>query len=67
MSASLPVPEFDLVPPDVLAARIRALDIQQLDQLIGYERNHRERGKVLDLLQRRRQQVRGAEAEKNRR
>lgn len=60
MSTSLPVPEFDLVPPDALVSRIQTLDLQQLDQLIGYERNHGERGKVLDLLQRRRRQVRAA-------
>ncbi|TCC35305.1 hypothetical protein [Kribbella speibonae] len=61
MSTSLPVPEFDLVPPGALAARIDALDIQQVEQLIGYERNHGAREQVLDLLSRRRDQLRAAE------
>ncbi len=56
--ASLPVPEFDLLPAQCLPSRIQALDIQQVDQLIGYERNHAERGAVLDVLERRRIELR---------
>ena len=61
MSASLPVPEFDLVPPGALESRVDALDIQQVEQLIGYERNHGERKQVLDVLNHRRDQLRAAE------
>jgi hypothetical protein len=56
--ASLPVPEFDLLPVGCLPSRIHALDIEQVEQLIGYERNHAERIQVLDLLEHRRDQLR---------
>ncbi|TWD73002.1 hypothetical protein FB561_6886 [Kribbella amoyensis] len=55
---SLPVPDFDLVPAEALPSRIKELDIEQVDQLIGYERNHGERSPVLTLLTRRRDQIR---------
>jgi hypothetical protein len=53
----LPVPEFDLLPAQSLPSRIQALDIQQVEQLIGYERNHAERVEVLNVLERRRGQL----------
>jgi hypothetical protein len=61
-SSSLPVPEFDLVPAGSLPSRIQPLDIQQVEQLIGYERNHAQRAQVLQVLERRRDQLhQGAE------
>jgi hypothetical protein len=56
--ASLPVPEFDLVPARCLPSRIQALDIQQVEQLIGYERNHAHRAEVLGVLEHKRDQLR---------
>ncbi|MEV0288796.1 MULTISPECIES: hypothetical protein [unclassified Kribbella] len=56
---SLPLPEFEGVPAGALAGRIGTLDLQQVEQLIGYERNHGERGAVLEVLERRRDQLRG--------
>jgi hypothetical protein len=56
--ASLPVPEFDLLPARSLPSRIQALDIQQVEQLIGYERNHADRTEVLDVLERKRSELR---------
>ncbi|TCC08400.1 hypothetical protein [Kribbella soli] len=56
--ASLPVPEFDLLPARCLPSRIEALDIQQVEQLIGYERNHAHRIEVLNVLERKRSQLR---------
>jgi|SRR5215207_3259193 len=51
--AALPLPDFDHLPFSSLAARIRSLDAQQLEQLIGYERNHAERIAVLQVLEER--------------
>jgi hypothetical protein len=56
--ASLPVPEFDLLPARCLPSRIQALDIQQVEQLIGYERNHAQRVEILNVLEHRRIQLR---------
>lgn len=56
-SSSLPVPEFDLVPASAIPSRIQPLDIQQVEQLIGYERNHAQRAQVLQVLERRRDQL----------
>jgi hypothetical protein len=55
--AALPLPDFDHLPAESLWARVSALDIQQVEQLIGYERNHGARVEVLDLLERRRDQL----------
>ena len=60
-SGSLPVPDFEVAPPGSLPPRISELDIEQVEQLIGYERNHGERARVLDLLERRRDQIRASE------
>ena len=61
--ASLPLSDFDHVPAGALAARVASLDIQQLEQLIGYERNHAQRRQVLDVLTRRRDQLGNEERE----
>ncbi len=57
VQGALPLPDFDQLPVESLAARIRSLDIQQVEQLIGYERNHAERVEVLDLLERQRERL----------
>ncbi|GAB3921595.1 hypothetical protein GCM10029976_008860 [Kribbella albertanoniae] len=59
--AALPLPEFDRLPVGSLAERIRALDTQQLDQLIGHERNHGQRIQILALLQQRRDQLKSSD------
>lgn len=61
--ASLPLSDFDQVPAGSLASRVASLDIQQLEQLIGFERNHAQRQQVLDVLTRRRNQLRTEERE----
>jgi hypothetical protein len=57
VQGALPLPDFDRLPVEALAARVPSLDIQQVEQLIGYERNHSERVEVLDLLERQREQL----------
>jgi hypothetical protein len=56
--AALPLPDFDRLPAESLPARVASLDIQQVEQLIGYERNHSGRPEVLDLLERQRERLR---------
>jgi hypothetical protein len=56
-NGSLPLPEFDHLPVGSLATRIRSLDVQQVEQLIEYERNHAQRVQVLGLLERRRDEL----------
>jgi hypothetical protein len=60
--AALPVPDFEKLPVEMLAMTLSSLDIQQLDQLIGYERNHSNRTPVLELLERRRDRLDGSAA-----
>jgi hypothetical protein len=56
--AALPLPDYDHIPFGSLAGRVRTLDINQIEQLIGYERNHGERILVLELLEHRRDELR---------
>lgn len=55
--ASLPLIDFDDLPADSLGALVVSLDLQQIEQLIGYERNHAHRAQVLEVLTRRRRQL----------
>lgn len=55
---ALPLPEFDHLPVESIGARIRSLDEQQLEQLIQYERAHAGRTQILQVLERRRDEVR---------
>ena len=48
--AALPVADFDQLGAGSLEWRIASLDLQQLEQLIGYERNHAHRAEVLEIL-----------------
>jgi len=52
-NTALPVAEFEDLPAESLEARIRPLDIQQLEQLIGHELLHANRPEVLEVLNRR--------------
>jgi len=57
VQGALPLPDFDQLSVESLAARVSSLDIQQVEQLIGYERNHLGRVEVLDLLERQRRHL----------
>jgi hypothetical protein len=46
--ASLPLSDFDDLPVASLSSRVLSLDLQQVEQLIGYERNHSHRAQVLE-------------------
>jgi hypothetical protein len=55
--AALPVSDFDQLGARSLEARVASLDLQQLEQLIGYERNHAHRAEVLEVLVQRRRRL----------
>ena len=55
---ALPLADYEEIPFGALASRIRSLDIQQLEQLIGYEQNHGKRILVLELLEHHRDELR---------
>lgn len=55
---ALPLPDYDHIPFGSLSSRVRTLDIHQVEQLIGYERNHGERIAVLQMLEHRRDELR---------
>jgi hypothetical protein len=55
--ASLPLSDFDDLPAGSLGLQIASLDVQQVEQLIGYERNHAHRAQILEVLIRRRRQL----------
>lgn len=54
---TLPIPDFDHLPLGSVADRIRALDEDQLDELISYERAHGDRLPVLEVMRSRRRQL----------
>ena len=56
--AALPLADYDHLPIESLVERLETLDINQVEQLIGYERNHLERTAVLDLLEQHRTELR---------
>ncbi|MEJ2868598.1 hypothetical protein WCD74_12560 [Actinomycetospora sp. OC33-EN08] len=59
---SLPIPDFDHLPLGSVADRIRALDLDQLDQLIAHEQSMGNRLPVLEVMRARREQLeQGAE------
>ena len=60
--ADLPLPDFDHLPLNSLSQRIRTLDLAQLSVVLDYERAHGARLPVLQVLERRRDElVEGAE------
>ncbi|WP_328992775.1 hypothetical protein OG394_00845 [Kribbella sp. NBC_01245] len=54
----LPLPDFDQLPPEAVATRIRSLNGAQLKQLMEYESDHAHRPMVLEVLARRSAQLR---------
>ena len=60
--ADLPLPDYDHLELGSLAASIRHLDSSALHQLLDYERQHANRLPALQVLERRVEQLRGAEA-----
>ena len=55
--AALPVSDFEHLQAGSLAPRLASLDLEQVEQLIGYERNHAHRAQVLEVLIHRRRQL----------
>jgi hypothetical protein len=53
----LPLPDFDHLPLGSLTQRIRTLDAAQLDVVLDYERAHGARLPVLQVLERRRDEL----------
>lgn len=51
--ASLPFADYDHLPVRSVTSGIEWLDLEQLEQLLGYERNHAERTDVLELIEHR--------------
>jgi hypothetical protein len=58
-SSALPLPGYDDLPIGDLQGRIRALDADQLETLLRYERAHADRAAVVTLLRTRADDVRG--------
>ncbi len=56
-SAELPLPNFDQLPVPDLQHRIRALDPAEIDQLLAHERDHAHRPQVIQLLERRSEEL----------
>jgi hypothetical protein len=53
----LPLPDYDHLPLNSLIQRVRTLDLDQLDAVLGYERAHAARLPVLQGLERRREEL----------
>jgi hypothetical protein len=49
--SSLPLRDYDHLPPPALANRIRSLTAEEISQLLSYEREHANRLPVVQLLQ----------------
>ena len=60
--SDLPIPDYDHLPTGSLAHRIRALDAAGLQQLVDYERAHANRVAVVEMLDRRLDDVRSGAA-----
>ena len=54
---TLPIPDFDHLPLGSVADRIRALDPDQLEQLIAHEEGQGNRLPVLEVMRSRRRQL----------
>ncbi|HYJ74674.1 MAG TPA: hypothetical protein VEV65_03700 [Kineosporiaceae bacterium] len=59
--AALPIPDYDHLPVGDLGHRIRSLDADALETLLGYEREHADRLPVVQVLSTRLDQVRAGE------
>lgn len=51
--SELPIPDFDHLPENGLANRIRTLDAAGLERLLDYERAHANRLPIVQLMERR--------------
>ncbi len=54
----LPLPDYDHLPVAGLTSRIRTLDAQGLETLLGYERAHANRVQVVTIMENRLQALR---------
>ena len=54
----LPLPDYDHLPVEGLASRIRTLDAQGLETLLAYERAHADRVQVVAIMENRLQSLR---------
>ncbi|TCK21378.1 hypothetical protein [Pseudonocardia endophytica] len=61
--SELPIPDYDHLPENGLANRIRTLDTDQIDVLLDYERAHANRLQVVMLIEQRRDALRSGEAQ----
>jgi hypothetical protein len=53
----LPLPDYDHLPQGSVQSRIRTLDAQGVDQVLAYERRHASRPLIVELLQRRAEEL----------
>lgn len=60
--SELPIPDYDHLPEPGLANRIRTLDADGLATLLGYEREHANRLPVVQLMERRLDDLRSGDA-----
>lgn len=61
--SDLPIPDYDHLPENGLANRIRTLDADDIDVLIDYERDHANRLQIVLLMEQRRDAVRAGDAQ----
>ncbi|PZT70133.1 hypothetical protein DN402_31300 [Streptomyces sp. SW4] len=60
--SALPLPDYDHLPIGGLESRIRSLGVEDVEELLAYERSHADRLPVTELLANRLEQLRsGAE------
>ncbi|OLL76986.1 MULTISPECIES: hypothetical protein [unclassified Pseudonocardia] len=62
MTDQLPIPDYDNLPENALANRIRTLDADGVAQLLEYERGHANRIQVVMVLERRLGDLRSGDA-----
>ncbi|MDN5916773.1 MAG: hypothetical protein L0I76_16975 [Pseudonocardia sp.] len=61
--SELPIPDFDHLPENGLANRIRTLDATGLETLLDYERAHADRLPIVSLMENRLSALRDGDAE----
>ncbi len=61
--SELPIPDYDHLPENSLANRIRTLGAGEIDVLLDYERGHANRLPVVMVMEQRRDALRAGEAE----
>ncbi|MBC3193123.1 hypothetical protein H7X46_18860 [Pseudonocardia sp. C8] len=63
MTDDLPIPDYDHLPENALANRVRTLDSDGVARLLEHERGHADRVQVVQLLERRLDELRSGAAE----